>query len=182
LHQLSFQSGKSHEHKNENIKTLQSPLVNPSVVEAEGKHNSDEEIKSVAVKSLNRLGAETDGVRHILIVDDEPVNLKVLRNHLEGEGYIVTQASDGQEALQILDNSNPFHLVLLDVMMPRIPGYEVCQKIREKYLMTELPVIMVTAKNQVSDLVEGLTIGANDYIIKPFSKDELLARVKNAIV
>ncbi|HJW31201.1 MAG TPA: adenylate/guanylate cyclase domain-containing protein, partial [Saprospiraceae bacterium] len=72
-------------------------------------------------------------------------------------------------------------LVLLDVMMPRMPGYEVCLKIREKYLLTELPVIMVTAKNQVNDLVEGLSIGANDYIIKPFSKDELIARVKTQL-
>ena len=119
--------------------------------------------------------------RHILVVDDEPVNLKVLKNHLEREGYMVTLAHDGHEALQLLQNGTQFHLVLLDVMMPRIPGYEVCQKIRERYLLTELPVIMVTAKNQVNDLVEGLGIGANDYIVKPFSKDELLARVKTQL-
>jgi len=118
------------------------------------------------------------GARHILIVDDEPVNLKVLKNHLEADGYAVTQAHDGLEALDILNAGQPFQLVLLDVMMPRMPGYEVCQRIREKYLMTELPVIMVTAKNQVNDLVEGFGIGANDYIVKPFSKDELLARVR----
>lgn len=119
--------------------------------------------------------------RHILVVDDEPVNLKVLKNHLEREGYLVTLAHDGQEALQLLENGTHFHLVLLDVMMPRTPGYEVCQKIRERYLLTELPVIMVTAKNQINDLVEGLGIGANDYIVKPFSKDELLARVKTQL-
>ena len=122
-----------------------------------------------------------NGTRHILVVDDEPVNLKVLKNHLEREGYEVTLAHDGHEALELLENGSPFHLVLLDVMMPRIPGYEVCQKIRERYLLTELPVIMVTAKNQVNDLVEGLGIGANDYIVKPFSKDELLARVKTQL-
>src|SRR4029453_4667567 len=115
------------------------------------------------------------------VVDDEPVNLKVLKNHLESQGYGVTLAHDGQEALRLLDNGHRFHLVLLDVMMPRIPGYEVCQKIRERYLLTELPVIMVTAKNQVNDLVEGLGSGANDYIVKPFSKDELLARVKSQL-
>ncbi|MGB3081283.1 MAG: response regulator, partial [Saprospiraceae bacterium] len=119
--------------------------------------------------------------RHILIVDDEPVNLKVLKNHLEREGYLVTLANDGQEALNLLEKEKPFHLVLLDVMMPRITGYEVCQKIREQYMLTELPVIMVTAKNQVNDLVEGLGMGANDYIVKPFSKDELLARVKTQL-
>jgi DNA-binding response OmpR family regulator len=119
--------------------------------------------------------------RSILVVDDEPVNLKVLKNHLEREGYLVTLANDGQEALDLLENGNHFHLVLLDVMMPRISGYEVCQKIRERKLMTELPVIMVTAKNQVNDLVEGFGIGANDYIVKPFSKDELLARVRSQL-
>lgn len=116
--------------------------------------------------------------RHILIVDDEPVNLKVLKNHLEREGYRVTQALGGQEALELLENGNTFHLVMLDVMMPRISGYDVCQIIRERHLLLELPVIMVTAKNQVNDIVEGFDIGANDYIVKPFSKDELLARVK----
>lgn len=119
--------------------------------------------------------------RHILVVDDEPVNLKVLKNHLEHEGYAVSLARDGFEALELLNNGTTFHLVLLDVMMPRMPGYEVCQKIRERYLLTELPVIMVTAKNQVNDLVEGMSIGANDYIVKPFSRDELIARVKNQL-
>ena len=116
--------------------------------------------------------------RRILVVDDEPVNLKVLKNHLEQEGHFVTLAHDGIEALRLLEEEGPFHLVLLDVMMPRMPGYEVCQRIREKHLMTELPVIMVTAKNQVNDLVESFGFGANDYITKPFSKDELKARVR----
>jgi signal transduction histidine kinase/ligand-binding sensor domain-containing protein/ActR/RegA family two-component response regulator len=119
--------------------------------------------------------------KNVLIVDDEPVNLKVLRNHLEQAGYCVTAANDGQEALTILHSGKKFNLVLLDVMMPRIPGYEVCQRIRERYLLSELPVIMVTAKNQLSDLVEGLAVGANDYINKPFSKEELLARVKTQL-
>jgi signal transduction histidine kinase/DNA-binding response OmpR family regulator len=132
-------------------------------------------------KPEKHISEDADQKRQILIVDDEPVNLKVLKNHLESAGYAVTLAHDGEEALHLLQNGNHFHLVLLDVMMPRIPGYEVCQKIRERYLLTELPVIMVTAKNQVNDLVEGLGIGANDYIVKPFSKDELLARVKTQL-
>ncbi|MEO6131403.1 MAG: response regulator, partial [Saprospiraceae bacterium] len=119
--------------------------------------------------------------KNILVVDDEPINLKVLKNHLEQEGFTVTLAKDGQEALGLLENGNKYHLVLLDVMMPRVSGYEVCQRIREKYMLSQLPIIMVTSKNQVNDLVEGLTFGANDYIIKPFSKDELLARVKTQL-
>ncbi|HEX5113388.1 MAG TPA: response regulator, partial [Saprospiraceae bacterium] len=121
------------------------------------------------------------GAKHILVVDDDPVNLKVFKNQLEHAGFNVTLANDGTEALSLLESGNKYHLVLLDVMMPKISGYEVCQKIREKHLSAELPVIMVTAKNQVVDLVEGFDVGANDYIVKPFSKDELLARVKAQI-
>jgi signal transduction histidine kinase/CheY-like chemotaxis protein len=114
----------------------------------------------------------------ILVVDDEPVNQQVLRSYLTPQHYQVVQAMSGEEALEILARQQPFNLVLLDVMMPRMSGYELCQRIREKYLPSELPIIMITAKNQVSDLVEGLNTGANDYLTKPFSKDELLARLR----
>ena len=77
---------------------------------------------------------------------------------------------NGEEALKLINSDQEFDLVLLDVMMPRMSGYEVCQKIREKFLPSELPVIMVTAKNQVEDLVNGLNTGANDYLAKPFPK------------
>ena len=114
----------------------------------------------------------------ILMVDDEPINLQVLKNHLIGRNCAITTASNGMEALNALNGGEKFDLVLLDVMMPKMSGFEVCEKIREKYLPSELPILMITAKNQVSDLVEGLTVGANDYIAKPFSKSEFLARVK----
>jgi CheY-like chemotaxis protein/class 3 adenylate cyclase len=148
----------------------------PSIERVQQNHSTSHNGKRENDKKspLGDVGA----IRRILVVDDEPVNLKVLKNHLEHEGYVVTLASDGQEALNLLEKENHFHLVLLDVMMPRISGYEVCQKIREKHLSSALPVIMVTAKNQVNDLVEGFDLGANDYIVKPFSRDELLARVK----
>lgn len=114
----------------------------------------------------------------ILVVDDEPVNQQVLANHLSLERYSVTRAMNGAEALKHLNSGERFDLVLLDVMMPQMSGYEVCQRIRQTHLPTELPVIMVTAKTQSDDLVTGLTVGANDYIGKPFSKQELLARIK----
>jgi signal transduction histidine kinase/class 3 adenylate cyclase len=138
----------------------------------------EKEVSAKLKSSSTSPSKNEENKRNILVVDDEPVNLKVLKNHLEREGYAVTLAHDGQEALDLLENENHFHLVLLDVMMPRISGYEVCQKIRQKHLSSALPIIMVTAKNQVNDLVEGFDLGANDYIVKPFSKDELLARVK----
>lgn len=113
----------------------------------------------------------------ILIVDDDLVNLQVLENHLSLQHYSVSHATSGMEALNAIDLKRP-DIILLDVMMPKMSGYEVCEKIRETYSATQLPVLMLTAKNQVSDLVDGFTSGANDYLPKPFSKNELLMRVK----
>ncbi len=114
----------------------------------------------------------------ILIVDDEPVNRRVLQNHLTVAGYGVKEAANGEEALKLIDKGEHIDLVLLDVMMPGLSGYEVCEKIRAKYLTSELPVVLLTAKNRVSDLVTGFNAGANDYLTKPFSKNELLSRIK----
>lgn len=115
---------------------------------------------------------------NILIVDDEPVNQQVMANHLSQFNYGYRQAFNGDEALKMLESGEVFDLVLLDIMMPKMSGYEVCGKIRNKYLPTEMPVIMVTAKDQVQDLLAGLNSGANDYLAKPFSRDELLARIR----
>ena len=123
----------------------------------------------------------SEGAVRILVVDDEPINQQVLRNHLSGQGFHIFQAMNGEEAIQLIEESLPFDLVLLDVMMPRMSGYEVCLKIREKHLPSELPIIMVTAKNQLHDIVQGLSLGANDYLPKPFHKEELLARVKTQL-
>lgn len=120
----------------------------------------------------------SNGNFQILIVDDEPVNLQVLVNHLSLCNYGITQASNGMEALAIIEQGFKPDLIVLDVMMPRMTGYEVCQKIREQFPATELPVVLMTAKNQVSDLVEGFNSGANDYLTKPISKNELLARIR----
>ncbi len=118
---------------------------------------------------------------HVLLVDDEPINLHVLSSHLSPELYDISMATNGEEAIDAIASGRKYDLVLLDIMMPKVSGYEVCRKIREKYLQSELPVIMVTAKNQVKDLVESLNTGANDYLVKPFSRDEFLARVKTQL-
>jgi signal transduction histidine kinase/class 3 adenylate cyclase/CheY-like chemotaxis protein len=117
----------------------------------------------------------------ILIVDDEPINLQVLANNLLLENYVIAQASNGIEALEILDSDFKPDLILLDVMMPRMTGYEVCQKVRERFPAIELPIVMLTAKNQTEDLVQAFDLGANDYLTKPFVKNELLARIKTHI-
>ncbi|MGK5091692.1 SpoIIE family protein phosphatase [Deltaproteobacteria bacterium TL4] len=113
----------------------------------------------------------------ILVVDDEVVNVHILKSHLQLSNYKILTAYDGIQALELLSQHVP-DLILLDVMMPRMSGYEVCQKIRESYSSIVLPVIMLTAKNQVIDLVEGFQSGANDYLTKPFHKKELLSRVQ----
>lgn len=115
---------------------------------------------------------------NILVVDDEPVNLRVLQNHLRLGHYSITTASNGMEAITAIESDSEYSLVLLDVMMPGITGYDVCKRIRERYRANELPVLMLTAKNRVEDLVAGLKSGANDYLVKPFSKEELLARIE----
>ena len=118
---------------------------------------------------------------NILIVDDEPINQHVFNNHLDSSYYKITTALNGADALKAIDGPVRFDLVILDVMMPRMSGYEVCEQIRKKHLPSELPIIMVTAKNLVKDLVEGLNTGANDYLAKPFSRQEFLARIKNLL-
>jgi two-component system sensor histidine kinase ChiS len=114
----------------------------------------------------------------ILIVDDEPVNLQVVANFLSLQHYRIVQASSGYEALTFIENGFKPDVILLDVMMPKMTGYEVTQKLRNKWSLMELPILLLTAKNQIEDLVIGLEVGANDYLTKPISKDELLARIK----
>ncbi|WP_061024780.1 PAS domain S-box protein [Bradyrhizobium sp. CCH5-F6] len=113
----------------------------------------------------------------VLVVDDEAVNVQALVNFLTLAKYDVITAADGREALDLLAGERPCDIVLLDVMMPKLSGFEVCERIRERYSAAELPVILLTAKNRVSDLVMGFGVGANDYLTKPFASDELLARV-----
>ena len=156
------------------------PISSEAISENRGANLTSKLItKRIAIpKSVIHPDEFINGTVKILVVDDEPINHQVLNNHLSDEHYSITPAMNGEEALEILDSGKMFDLVLLDLMMPRMSGYEVCQKIRKKYLASELPVIMITAKNQVSDLVEGLNLGANDYISKPFSRQEFLARIK----
>jgi len=119
-----------------------------------------------------------EGTFHILIVDDEPTNLQVIVNHLSLQNYAITQASSALEALELIRLGFKPDLILLDIMMPQMTGYELCKKLREQFLPNELPIVLLTAKNQISDLVEGFAVGANDYLTKPVLKNELLARIK----
>ncbi len=114
--------------------------------------------------------------KKILIVDDDRINLQVLHNYLLLQQYQIELAHDGFSALESIDRSVP-DLVLLDLMMPKISGYRVCEKIRKQYDLLTLPIIILTAKHQIKSLVYSFQVGANDYLNKPFHKEELFARV-----
>lgn len=114
-------------------------------------------------------------MKHILIVEDEVGIVQFLKQGLEEENYKITTASNGVDGLSLFQK-NTFDLVLLDWMLPKMNGLEVCQKIRESNL--KIPIIFLTAKDTIQETIEGLKNGANDYIKKPFSFDELTERIK----
>lgn len=114
----------------------------------------------------------------ILIIDDEPDILAKLRQILEREQYTIDTAADGEEALDRIWG-DPYDLILLDVMLPQIDGFKVLSEIRNARITT--PVLMLTAKNDIDDKVNGLNLGADDYLTKPFSIAELLARIRALI-
>ena len=112
--------------------------------------------------------------KRILIVDDEPRYLRLLEANLKTEGYMVVTAADGLQAIDVF-SAQSVDLILLDIMMPRLDGFGACQRIRE---FSNVPIIMLTAKGEEQDRVKGLDLGADDYLVKPFSATELLARVR----
>ncbi|MCA4756022.1 response regulator transcription factor [Mycolicibacterium fortuitum] len=114
------------------------------------------------------------GNEKILVVDDEWNMRNLLRIYLSKDGYYVAEATNGSEAMTLLTNKT-FHLVILDVMMPEMDGWTLCSKIRET---SQIPILMLTARTETKDKVFGLEIGADDYLVKPFERTELLARVQ----
>jgi DNA-binding response OmpR family regulator len=117
---------------------------------------------------------ENTMAKRVLIVDDEPRYLRLLEANLRTEGYEVVTAQDGQQAVDVF-SGQPIDLILLDIMMPRLDGFGATQRIRE---FSSVPIIILTAKGEEQDRVRGLDLGADDYLVKPFSATELLARVR----
>ena len=118
---------------------------------------------------------ETEVHQRILVVEDELPMRTALRDCLENEGYRVLTAAEGETGLKRAIEESP-DIVLLDIMMPRLDGYSVCAELRR--LANPVPILMLTAKGQIDDRVRGLDVGADDYLVKPFSTEELLARVR----
>lgn len=116
--------------------------------------------------------------RKILIVDDDRLNIRILAGILKSEGYLLSDASTGEKAIEVYAHFKP-HLVLLDVMMPGIDGFETCRRLKKTYGDDCAPVIFITAKNESDDVVEGLSAGGADYLPKPFKPKEVLARIRS---
>ncbi|MFT5163990.1 MAG: signal transduction histidine kinase/DNA-binding response OmpR family regulator [Alteromonadaceae bacterium] len=135
--------------------------------------------ENLVASESSRIRASDGRSYRILLVDDEPVNLQVLRNYLASQNYDLQEASNGEQALQMIAEQECFDLILLDVMMPGMSGYECCEILRKRYTVNDLAVILLTAKNQQAGLAQGFSAGANDYLSKPISKFELLSRVEN---
>jgi two-component system alkaline phosphatase synthesis response regulator PhoP len=115
--------------------------------------------------------------KRILVVDDEIYIVHILEFSLTMEGYEVMTASDGEEALRVIDTERP-DLVVLDIMMPRLDGYEVCRRLRQDEQFSSLPVILLSAKGRPVDRESGLEAGADDYITKPFSPRKLVEKIR----
>jgi two-component system sensor histidine kinase ChiS len=157
------------------------PLADKSKIE-KSKHSLREKVfleedqtREVINKKLEIDDAQP--VFKILIVDDNPASRQLMAKYLSSPEYAISTATSGIEALSMLDKGLEPDLILLDIMMPQMSGYEVTMKIREKWSVNELPILLISVKNQVSDVVTGLEIGANDYITKPITQNELLARI-----
>jgi two-component system sensor histidine kinase ChiS len=123
---------------------------------------------------------QSGGAGNLLIVDDDIINLQVIKNFLSAEDYAVITASDGAEALSIITQRS-FDCILLDAMMPNMSGYDMCAELRKRYSLYELPVLFLTARNSIEDLLHAFNMGANDYLTKPISRDELVTRVKTLV-
>lgn len=128
----------------------------------------------------HELSNSREQYKKILIIDDEEINIQILVNFLNNKNYLVDISLDGHEGLEKILNNN-YDLILLDIMMPHISGYDICREVRKKFSLTDLPILLLSARQQNQDMTIGLSAGANDYLPKPFEKSELLARIQNLL-
>ena len=127
-----------------------------------------------------RIRGFSDARQKIMIVDDEMATLLPLKRSLEAEGYRVIEAINGYEAIKKSTIELP-ELIVLDLMLPEVDGFEVCAQLKKDALTEKIPVIMLTAKDEVRNKVKGLEMGADDYVTKPFNLNELKARIRNVL-
>jgi two-component system sensor histidine kinase ChiS len=164
--------------ENEETKEVLGEQLKPLEIKPNIANMSMEDAKKIVEENIKP--SDKDKYK-ILIVDDEYVNRKVLKKFLTNDTFECLEATNGTEALKLIDENADLDLVILDMMMPDISGYEVCQIIREKQSIFELPVLIMTADSKVENLVISFECGANDYLKKPFNKLELLSRINTLI-
>lgn len=163
------------------------PIDRSTNIRSIKSENMSNRLIETKVVTPQRISA-VDGRQHfagtkqrILVADDEQVNCQVVANFLAEKDYDVTIVGNGEQVIQAIDKDPPYDLVVLDVVMPIISGYEVCKLIRKDQNYFELPILMLSAKTQANDIVVGLQAGANDYVSKPIDKAEFLARVETLL-
>ncbi len=152
---------------------LGASLSRPETAELPEVHQLDHPLKLEQSKNKTPL----IGLINILIVDDDPLNIEMVCQQLNSKHYELQVAHNGPQALKLVEQNKP-DLILLDVMMPEMSGFEVCKRIRRKHHQNHLPIIFLTAKNREEDVIRGLEIGGNDYLTKPFFRTELIQRVE----
>lgn len=177
-------SDKSQTNKQNNLHAIQTQNKNP-----DKKTGSQKALKNQQTKSYNTQESNKKLTLHltpphwaksqtVLIVDDDPVNLIVLEGILTLHNYRILSTSNGADALALLDDQNEINLIITDLMMPRMTGFELCEHVRKKYAMHQLPIIILTAKSKGEDLDKGIDVGCNDFLNKPVDKSVLLSKVK----
>lgn len=154
----------------------------------EDTHQAEQQQSISGIKPVRHLGLPnkkfitrstkiaTESKGHVLIADDDPINLQVLSDLLSMNGFSVESANDGLEAVKLAKKSQ-FDLAVIDIMMPGLSGYEVCEKLRKNYSPIELPILLLSARNQPGDISAGFAAGANDYVAKPIEREVLLSRI-----
>lgn len=117
----------------------------------------------------------------IIVVDDSIITLKVIKRYFASNFYFVDTCLNGLDAIDIIEKNNDYDLLILDVMMPEVDGFEICKKLRKKYSLFDLPILFLTSLHKTTEIVKGFEVGGNDYLAKPFNKEELIIRAKTLI-
>lgn len=162
------------------MRPLESAEISERALTARGASEPHSHTVDHALVGVDSNSLETKKWR-VLAVDDEPVNLQVIENFLKLAQFEVLSCGDPLTALEIVKTYPKFDAIVLDLMMPKMSGFELCRLIREVYPANEVPVLFLTARNQISDLISGFESGGNDYLVKPLSRTELVARLKSHI-
>lgn len=162
------------------------PLADPAESAAQNSYDAEVADGKLSAASSDRKAAKQAekvkaGAQRVLIVENDPVSLQIMQHILVQEGLEVTIATDGVEGLKVWERETEWDMVVLNVMLPRLTGYDLCRKIRERHTFYDLPVLFLTSRHQPADLLVGYNAGANDYVIQPINDSEFRARTRTLL-